>query len=352
MKKFLSLILLIILGFNVKSQTSLTEAVDFTATDCYGEEVINLFDILDRGQYVFMDLFFYTCGPCQKVAPIVVEAYEVFGCNNHDVFFMEVGISNQDTDDICQWWAERYGVEYPTISIEGGGSEIKNIYTPSGSGAGYPTLILIAPDRKIVLQDINYDSIEVHGTKFIIESFEAFGIKQNSCEELPIPEKPVVYAEATSDTTIVVTWNAVENASTYTLYQDTDIIAQNLTDTTYTMTALLEGTEYCFAVTASNRMGESEMSEEVCEKTLSVEGLDEMELNAFTVYPNPASTEVKIISNIEGKAEINIFDMTGRLVKNIHVSDMSDVTINVSDIEKGMYLININGKKEKVVILN
>ena len=77
-----------------------------------------------------------------------------------------------------------------------------------------------------------------------------------------------------------------------------------------------------------------------------------MELNAFTVYPNPASTEVKIISNIEGKAEINIFDMTGRLVKNIHVSDMSDVTINVSDIEKGMYLININGKKEKVVILN
>ena len=48
MKKFLSLILLVILGFNVKAQTSLTEAVDFTGTDCYGEEVINLFEILDR----------------------------------------------------------------------------------------------------------------------------------------------------------------------------------------------------------------------------------------------------------------------------------------------------------------
>jgi len=39
------------------SQTPLTEAVDFTATDVQGVEQ-NLFEILDGGQYVCIDFFF------------------------------------------------------------------------------------------------------------------------------------------------------------------------------------------------------------------------------------------------------------------------------------------------------
>jgi len=39
------------------SQTPLTEAVDFTTTDIYGNE-INLFEILDGGQYVCLDFFY------------------------------------------------------------------------------------------------------------------------------------------------------------------------------------------------------------------------------------------------------------------------------------------------------
>lgn len=41
------------------SQTPLTEAVDFTATDVFGMEH-NLFEILDGGQYVCIDFFFTT----------------------------------------------------------------------------------------------------------------------------------------------------------------------------------------------------------------------------------------------------------------------------------------------------
>ena len=177
MKKFLSLILLIILGFNVKAQTSLTEAVDFTGTDCYGEEVINLFEILDRGQHVLIDFYNYSCTPCQIVVPYVVEAYEAFGCNNHDVFFMEV--SHCDSDDNCQWWAEKYGVQYPTISRQGGGIEIQKAYGPKQN----PTLVLISPDRKILLQDMDYDSIKAREAQYIIEQLEQFGIEQHSCNE-------------------------------------------------------------------------------------------------------------------------------------------------------------------------
>ena len=52
---------------------------------------------------------------------------------------------------------------------------------------------------------------------------------------------------------------------------------------------------------------------------------------------------------MNGEADVNIYDMTGRRVKDIRVSDASKATIDISDIEKGVYLININGKIERFV---
>ncbi|MBE6342387.1 MAG: hypothetical protein E7065_03230 [Lentimicrobiaceae bacterium] len=57
MKKVILITLALMLGFNIKAQTSLTEAVDFYSIDDYGREV-HLFDILDNGQFVFMYFFF------------------------------------------------------------------------------------------------------------------------------------------------------------------------------------------------------------------------------------------------------------------------------------------------------
>ena len=224
MKKFLSLILLVILSFNVKAQTSLTEAVDFTGTDCYGEEVINLFEILDRGQHVLIDFYFYSCPPCERVVPYVVEAYEAFGCNNHDVFFMEV--THADNAEICQWWAEKHGVQYPTISKELGGKEIQQAYNiPS-----YPSLVLIAPDHKILLQDINYDSIKARETQYIIEQLEQFGIEQHSCDE-PVVNEPVVDVtiDETTYTTITATFTPAEECASYHLMLDTEASMQQWT---------------------------------------------------------------------------------------------------------------------------
>ena len=228
MKKFLSLILLIILGFNVKAQTSLTEAVDFTGTDCYGEEVINLFEILDRGQHVLIDFYFYSCPPCQRVVPYVVKAYEAFGCNNHDVFFMEVSIN--DNDDNCQWWVEKYGIPYPTISKERGGEEIRNLYVPPGSGAGYPTFVLIAPDRKILLQDIDCYSIEEIGVQYIIEQLEQFGIEQHSCDD-PVVSDPVVDVtiDEAASTAITATFTPGGECASYHFMLSTEAEMQQWT---------------------------------------------------------------------------------------------------------------------------
>ena len=471
MKKFLSLILLVILGFNVKAQTSLTEAVDFTGTDCYGEEVINLFEILDRGQHVLIDFYYYQCTPCQRVVPYVVEAYEAFGCNNHDVFFMEV--THYDNAEICQWWAEEYGVQYPTISKDGGGVEIRAAYNvPS-----FPTLVLIAPDRKILLQDMDYDSIKEGGAQYIIEQLEQFGIERHSCDE-PVVNDPVVdvTVDETTYTTITATFTPSEECASYHLMISTEAeMAQwagvygvdletlitewgieKKTTYTHTWAKQIPNTEYTIYVLPKDAesnalpMEKTKVSTEILggegvsvidlevevlsntsvfvtatpneetaeyhyiliekayadsigidstmqiiyedpyalydidewewidltakteyyaiaqgknvngewgeitkvEFVTSLEDVIEFVENNFKIYPNPATSHINIKSEMTGKGEVGIYDMTGRLVKNVSVSDLSNATINLSDIEKGIYLININGKKEKVVIGN
>ena len=76
----------------------------------------------------------------------------------------------------------------------------------------------------------------------------------------------------------------------------------------------------------------------------------ELNDNEIRIYPNPASTEIKITSKHNGEADVKIYDMTGRCMKEVHVSDISKATINISDIDKGLYLININGSFEKLII--
>ena len=76
------------------------------------------------------------------------------------------------------------------------------------------------------------------------------------------PAAPVVIADVT-ETTIILSWNEVGGATSYNVYQGTEAIATNLTETTYVIEDLTTGTEYCYNVTAVNEIGESEPTE-VC----------------------------------------------------------------------------------------
>ena len=81
-----------------------------------------------------------------------------------------------------------------------------------------------------------------------------------------------------------------------------------------------------------------------------LDGTIEIVESAFNVYPNPASSEVRISSAMNGEANVSIYDMTGRCVKEIRVADISNATINVNDINKGVYFINVNGNVEKLIV--
>ena len=175
MKKFLTFAFALFLSISVSAQTTLTEAVNFTSTAHNGEE-IDLFEILDGGQYVLIDFFFSTCGPCKETTPRIIDAYYMLGCNEGDIYFMEVSpVDYNASYSIGQWFAQ-FDVPFPTIHTETGGDTGDKIEEMYGITA-HPTCILIAPDHKIVLQDYYPQSAES-----MVEYFTTtFDIEESYC---------------------------------------------------------------------------------------------------------------------------------------------------------------------------
>jgi len=85
------------------------------------------------------------------------------------------------------------------------------------------------------------------------------------------------------------------------------------------------------------------------EDAMATIGVAESNENIFNIYPNPASDYVKINSDVNFVKEVNIFDMTGRCIKSTIIND-ANTTINIEDLNQGVYFININGKVEKLIV--
>jgi len=176
MKKILLFVFIFSLFYNVKAQCPLTEAVDFTATDIHGNS-INLFEILDGGQYVLIDFFNTACGPCATIAPYIQESYESFGCNDFDITFIAIDKGNDNAS--CLEFEELNGIEIPCISgTDGGGTLIHNDFQIPY----VPLLILIAPDHSIILQEIT----PINNALSITSLLEKNGVVQNECINWPV----------------------------------------------------------------------------------------------------------------------------------------------------------------------
>ena len=70
----------------------------------------------------------------------------------------------------------------------------------------------------------------------------------------------------------------------------------------------------------------------------------------FTIYPNPTNNRVTIVIRKRTEFEkINIVDIRGTLIKSILVNS-NQISIDVSDYAKGVYLINYGESVRKIVV--
>lgn len=63
----------------------------------------------------------------------------------------------------------------------------------------------------------------------------------------------------------------------------------------------------------------------------------------FKVYPNPTSEIVNIVFEEmpKGRIQLKLFDITGRLVESKEVNNLKNVSFNLFDLKKGIYILNI-----------
>ena len=92
-----------------------------------------------------------------------------------------------------------------------------------------------------------------------VSSTNTEGAKSDEVKASPVkpevpevtPAAPTGLKAAAGDGQAELTWDKVENAKSYTVYQDRKAIKTGLTDTNFTVTGLTNGTKYTFTVTAT-----------------------------------------------------------------------------------------------------
>ncbi len=355
MKKLYTLIALLVFSANLRAQqTSLTEAVDFTVTDCHGQ-TYNLFEILDRGQAVFIDFFFYSCGQCQVISPYVTGSYTQMGCNMHDVFYIE--ISYIDSDAVCQRWVDEYGVEFPTVGKDGGGNEVFNLYGIQGC----PTLVLIMPDRSIPIQGLL--QLYPFSAQDIVSAMQQNGLQPHDCTgTLTVnPQTIHIYNDGptyepglltisnmTADDVTVNAFTADPFFALHCMYEGQDVTegmsvaaGQSAIVEVYVDIPIKEFFEGKMYINTS--AGNFEVNI-IYETTV---GIAESK-STLTLYPSPANESLTIQG--ENLGEINIYNVLGQKVDTFFTEE-SQMVIPTANYQNGIYFIRTgNGQTQRFVI--
>ena len=355
MKKLYILLAFLLFGAGLRAQqTNLTEAVDFTVTDCHGQ-TYNLFEILDRGQAVFIDFFFYSCGQCQVISPYITGSYTQMGCNLHDVFYIE--ISYIDSDAVCQQWANEYGVEFPTVGRDGGGNEVFDLYGIQAC----PTLVLIMPDRSIPIQGLL--DLYPFSAQDVVNAMQRNGLQPHDCTgTLTVnPQTMHIYNDGqtyepglltisnmTGDDVTVNAFTA-NLFALQCLYEGQDVTegmtvaaGQTATLEVYVDVPVKESFEGKLYVNTS--AGNFEVNI-IYETTF---GIDESNAT-LALFPNPANESVTLRG--ENLGVVSIYNTLGQEVDTF--SEESQMVIPTAKYQEGIYFVRTsNGMTQRLVIVH
>ncbi|MCC9016867.1 T9SS type A sorting domain-containing protein [Flavobacterium lipolyticum] len=85
-------------------------------------------------------------------------------------------------------------------------------------------------------------------------------------------------------------------------------------------------------------------------QTLRIDTINKPTTEDIIIYPNPASDYLHVESKNELIKTIELYDLTGRLIKNYNPSEIKDNTIALSALTSGNYILKINNTSKKITI--
>ena len=326
---------------------------DFTATDIDGNE-IHLYDLLDGGQTVLLNLFLRDTYS-EEIMPFVTESYRLFGCNQNDVYYIE--ICPQDEDDACRAWAQRFGVTYPTISRTGGGNDIAQ----SIPVAYYPTVAIVNPDHSFAYRDL----YPIENTQTIVNALEGLGCEQHECPqigELVLSTDTVyVYQDCVVDPGEFTVYNmTTENVQIIGYLSDefdiecdsgyggTSIIGMAIAPSdslTVRVWAYPTGKEP--VVSGTMRLITSIGEFEVTIIFEWLEGVEESQKNNYFLYPNPANEFVTLKG--ENLGTVRVYNALGQKVEEFEANS-NELHFGISHYGNGVYYLKAGEKTMRFVV--
>lgn len=155
---------------SIQAQTNLESAKLFNSTDSEGN-THSLKDYLDSGKHVMIFFSISPCSSCYDFLDNINQGFIDYGCNEDEVIFLM--IDRFQNDSAANFLADSMDYYFPWITANGGANLISGAYELES----YPTMILIAPDRTIIQQDIW--PIDQYNINMILH--EDLGFDMTSC---------------------------------------------------------------------------------------------------------------------------------------------------------------------------
>ena len=109
---------------------------------------------------------------------------------------------------------------------------------------------------------------------------------------------------------------------------------------------ILERTAIPLSAHKSNDFGSGRIDALAAVNAVGDDGINEINTNGMSVYPNPASDFITIVETFPETSQISIMNIHGQLM-NIRVINNQ---IDVSDLQNGIYLMKIDGQTVKFVV--
>lgn len=137
--------------------------------------------------------------------------------------------------------------------------------------------------------------------------------------------------------------NALSTTGATQLGADISVSGNTYVLQTRTFTATTAGTYYFIMNNASPAVATATNMFIDTVALTSVLANNQFLASSFSVYPNPARNVVNISNTTDALVNgAEIVDLNGRIVKNQKLANVSEAQINVSDLAKGVYMMNIS----------
>ena len=102
-------------------------------------------------------------------------------------------------------------------------------------------------------------------------------------------------------------------------------------------------------VTTVDQAGQESVPSETLTFRPGTENVSEHGQKVLTLYPNPAKNVLNLSTDLQGRTEIKVLDLSGRTVKHFVTNGLNTLRLNVSDMKSGVYFISVSNEESTMV---